>query len=167
NIPARCEAGLIQNHGPFAIGDDTVTMTDNEMTGCLGDINAMAAVGRVADDPRILLVEGIHGVPGEGNPFLQLARVCGQVNVSPRSSRRALLACLDGIPRCESKIRMVGRVLGTFESVWRDVGIREIGHGIAARLEEQEDVLAVCDPVSTETYAHASTQWLNVQQSLR
>jgi hypothetical protein len=35
-----------------------------------------------------------------------------------------------------------------------------------ARLEEQENVLAIGDPVSAETHAHPPPQWLNVQKSL-
>ncbi len=35
-----------------------------------------------------------------------------------------------------------------------------------ARLEEQEGVLAVGDPVSSETHAHPPTQRLNVQEPL-
>ena len=50
--------------------------------------------------------------------------------------------------------------------LWRDVGLREIGHRIVARLEEQEDVLAIGDPVSAKTHAHPPTQRLNVQQSV-
>src|SRR5271166_3911874 len=61
---------------------------------------------------------------------------------------------------------MVARIRGALESVWRNVGLREIGHRIMARLEEQKDVLAIGDPVSPETHAHPPTQRLNVQQPL-
>ena len=37
---------------------------------------------------------------------------------------------------------------------------------LQARLEEQEDVLAIGDPDSAETDAHSPAQRLNVQQSL-
>src|SRR5262249_25100628 len=104
NVPTRCEAGLVENHGPFTIRNGTVTMTDDEMTGCLADVYAVVAVGGMAHDSFVLFVEGIHGVPGERNACLQIARVRGQVDVSPCSSRRALLARLDGIPGCEPKI---------------------------------------------------------------
>jgi hypothetical protein len=45
--------------------------------------------------------------------------------------------------------------------VWRNVGLR-----IAARFEEQEDVLAIGDPYSSEAHPHAAAQLLDVQQSL-
>src|SRR5215468_1235999 len=89
-VPARCEARLIENHGPFTIGSDTVTMTDNEMTGSLTDVDAVIAVGGMAHDSFVFFVEGVHGVPGEGHPSLQFACVVRQVDVLPGSSRRAL-----------------------------------------------------------------------------
>jgi hypothetical protein len=61
---------------------------------------------------------------------------------------------------------MVAGMLGALESVCGDVGLWEIGHRIVARLEEQEDVLAIGDPVSAETHAHSPPQRLKVQQSL-
>src|SRR5258708_25349110 len=101
NVPARREARLVKNYGPFSIGNDTVTMADHEMTRCLADVDAVVAVGGMAHDPFVLFVECFHGGPGERNPSLQLACVRGQVDVSPCSSGRALLARLDGIPGCE------------------------------------------------------------------
>ena len=61
---------------------------------------------------------------------------------------------------------MPGRMLSTLQSVRKDIGVQEIGHRIVARFEEQQDVLAIGDPVSAETHAHPPTQRLNVQQSL-
>ena len=61
---------------------------------------------------------------------------------------------------------MLGGMVGAFQGVWRDVGLREVGHRIAARFEEQEDVLAIGDPGSAEAHAHAPAQRLGVQQSL-
>src|SRR5436190_23154247 len=57
-------------------------------------------------------------------------------------------------------------MVGVFQGGWRDVGLREVGYRIAARLEEQDDVLAIGDPGSAETHAHAPAQRLGVQQSL-
>src|SRR5262245_37400629 len=141
-------------------------MEDYELTGCPADVDAVVAVGGMAQDPFVLFVERIHGVPGECNACLQLARVRGQVDVSPCSSGRAVLACLDGIPGCEPKIGMVARMFGPLENVWRYVSLREVGHRIAAGLEEQEDILAIGDPGPPETHAHPPTQRLNVQQAL-
>src|SRR5262244_580999 len=139
-------------------------MADEEMTGCLADVDAMVAVGGMAGNPFVLFVEGIHGVPSERNPSLQSACVRGQVDVSPRSPGRALLACLNGIPGSGPKIEVPRGVVGRLQSVWRDVRSWKVGHRIAARLKEQEDVLAIGNPVPTETHAHSPTQRLNVQQ---
>src|SRR6266852_9453774 len=111
NVPTRREAGLVKNYGPLSIGNDAVTMADHEMTGCLADVDAMVAVGGMAHDPFVFFVESLHGRPGECNPSLQLARVRGQVDVSPCPSRCALLARLNGIPGREPKIGMPGRML--------------------------------------------------------
>jgi hypothetical protein len=58
-------------------------------------------------------------------------------------------------------------VLVAFQRFWRNVGLREVSHRIAARFEEQDDVLTVGDPRSTETHAHAPPQRLGIQKSLR
>jgi hypothetical protein len=55
-----------------------------------------------------------------------------------------------------------GRVLGELQDVWKDVGFREVGHRISAWFEEQQNVLAIGDPVATEANAHAPTRRLNV-----
>src|SRR5882762_1240571 len=112
NVPARREAGLVENHGPFSIGNDAVTMPDHEMTGCLAKVDAMVAVGGMAHDAFVFFVESLHGRPGECNPSLQVARVRRQVDVSPCPSRCALLASLNGIPGREPKLGMPGRMLG-------------------------------------------------------
>src|SRR6266851_4051669 len=112
NVPARREAGLVKNHGPFSIGNDAVTMADHEMTRCLPDVNAVVAVGGMAHDAFVLFVESLHSRPGECNPSLQVARVRRQVDVSPCPSRCALLASLNGIPGREPKLGMPGRMLG-------------------------------------------------------
>src|SRR2546428_11290495 len=118
-------------------------MTDHEATGCLADVDAVVAVGGMAQDPFVCFVEGLHGRPGERAPRLQLARVDGQVHVLPCPSRRALLACSDGVPGRESEVGMPRGVLGGLEAVWRDIGPRKVGHRIAPGLEEQEYVLAI------------------------
>ena len=72
----------------------------------------MVAVGGMAQDPFVFFVEGVHSRPGERDPRLQLARVDGQVHMLPCSSRRALLACSDGVPGRESEVGMPRGVLG-------------------------------------------------------
>src|SRR5258708_21276613 len=96
-------------------------MADHEMTRCLADVDAVVAVGGMAHDPFVLFVEGFHGVPGERNPSLQLACVRGQVDVSPCSWGRGLLARLCGIPGCEPKIGMVVPMLGFLKMICRSV----------------------------------------------
>src|SRR5262249_18234499 len=141
-------------------------MADHEMTRGLPDVDAVVAVSCMAYDPFVLFVECIHGWPRERNPCPQLACVGGQFDVLPCCSGRALLSRPDGIPGCEPKVGMMVLVLGNLESVWRDVSLREISHRIVAWFEEQQDVLAISDPVSAEAHAHPPTRWLNVQQSL-
>jgi hypothetical protein len=53
-----------------------------------------------------------------------------------------------------------------FECVWGNVGLREICDRIAARFEEQDDLLVVGDLGSAEPHAHPSAHRLDVQQSL-
>jgi hypothetical protein len=57
-------------------------------------------------------------------------------------------------------------MLGAFKDAWGNVGLREVGDRIEARLEEQEDILAIGDPDPPEAHAHAPAQTLDVQQSL-
>ena len=53
-------------------------------------------------------------------------------------------------------------MLGALQCIGRDVGLRKVGNGIAARLEEQEDTLAIGDPASAEAHAHAAAQRLDI-----
>src|SRR5689334_4783235 len=114
----------------------------------LPDVDAVVAVGGMARNSFVFFVECVHGWPGERNSSLQLARVDRQVHMLPCSSTCPLAPRLDGIPRCDSKIGMPGRMLGAFEHVGRDVGLWEVGNWIVARLKQQQDVLAIGDPVS-------------------
>jgi hypothetical protein len=60
---------------------------------------------------------------------------------------------------------MPGGVLVEFQDFRGDVSVSEIGYGIPTWFEEQEDVLAIGDPGSAESYAHAPSQRLDVQKS--
>jgi hypothetical protein len=74
----------------------------------------------------------------------------------PRPSRRdVLLARPDAVPGREPEIGVLSGMVGAFQGVWRNVALREVGYRIAARFEEQEDVLAIGDPGSPEEHAHA------------
>jgi hypothetical protein len=44
---------------------------------------------------------------------------------------------------------------------------REIGHRIAVGLDEEKDALAIGDPNSAESHAHASTERFGIQEPLR
>lgn len=112
-----------------------------------------------------LFVEGVHGWPGERDPYLQLVRVRGEIDVLLCPSRRTWLTHPNGAPGCEPKIRMAAPMLRALENLWRDLGLREIGHRIVDWFEEQENVL-VGDPDSAEAHTHRPAQRRNIQQSL-
>jgi hypothetical protein len=57
-------------------------------------------------------------------------------------------------------------MLGAFQDVW-NVGLREVGYRIAARFEEQDDILAISEPDSPEAHAHAPAQPPDEQQPFR
>ena len=87
-------------------------MANDQATGGLADVDAMVAVGGMADDAFVFLVEGIHGWPRKGDPCLQPLRVVGQLDVLPRPSLGALLSPLDGVPGREPQVAVPGGVLG-------------------------------------------------------
>jgi hypothetical protein len=47
-------------------------------------------------------------------------------------------------------------VLGAFQHMWGNIGLREIGHGITARFEKQEHPFAIGDPASPKAHAEAA-----------
>src|SRR5262249_24512943 len=141
DVPARREAGLIEDERPLGIGDDAVMMPDHEVTGGLANVDAVVAVSGMACDLFVLLVESSHGLPGERDTTLQFARVRGQIGMLPCPSRRdVLLACPDAIPQGEPQIRVLGGMVGAFQEVWRNVGFGEVGYRIAAWFKKQEHV---------------------------
>jgi len=89
----------------------------------------------------------------------------GRLGVLPRPSRHdVLLARPDTVPGREPEIGVLRGILGAFQDAWRNVRLREVGYRIAARFEEEEDMLAIGDPDSPEAHAHAPAQRLDVQQ---
>jgi hypothetical protein len=60
---------------------------------------------------------------------------------------------------------MSSPVVHRLEHARLEVGPREVGHWVAARLVEQHDVLAVGDPAAAEVHAHAPAQRFGEQQA--
>src|SRR5262249_59437088 len=167
NVPARREAGLVENERPLGIGDDPVTMADHEVTGGLANIDAVVGVSGMAHDSLVFFVESVHSPPGKRNACLQFARMGGKADVLPRPSWcDVLLVGPDAVPGGEPEFGVLGGMLGAFKYARGNIGLREVGDRIEARLEEQEDILAIGNPDPPEAHAHAPTQPLDVQQSL-
>jgi hypothetical protein len=128
----------------------------------LADVNAVIAVGGMAHDPFILFEERIHGRPGEGDLPFQHVRVDRQIGVLPRRSLYATFATPHRIPACRPEIAVPSGMLNRLQDIWTYVRFRKISHWISVGLEKQNDLLAIGDPRSAETYPHASTQRFRV-----
>jgi hypothetical protein len=140
-------------------------MADHEIARGLANVDAVVGVSRVAHDSFVFLVKSIHGPPSERDACLQFTRVGGQASVLPRPSRcDVLLVRPDTVPGRGTEIGVLSGMFGAFQNMRRNVGLREIGHRIAARFEEQEDMLAIGDPDSSEAHAHAPAQRLDEHQ---
>src|SRR5262249_45617385 len=135
DVPTWREAGLIQRQRSRGIRDDLVAVADDEMPGCLADIDAMVAVGSMAHNPLVFFVEGVHCGPRKRDPRMQLARPCGKVDMLPCSSWCAAVTRTYGVPGSRSKIFMPGRLVGRLKRVWRDVCLRKVRDRIAAGFE--------------------------------
>jgi hypothetical protein len=68
----------------------------------------------------------------------------------------------DGIPGSRAEIAMPCTVPRQLQHPGSNIGLREVSHRIAVWLEEENDVLAVSDPSSSEAHAHTSTQGFGV-----
>jgi len=167
DVPAGREPRLIQRQRAGGVGDDPAAVTDNEVAAGLADVDAVVGIGGVADDPLVLLVEGVHGPPRERHPPLQFAGVAGQVGVLPCHARPAVLAGADGVPGGKAEVTVPGGVLAGLQHAIGDIRDREVGHRVTARLVQQHDVFAVGDPCPTEPDPHATAQWLGEQQPFR
>jgi hypothetical protein len=69
--------------------------------------------------------------------------------LSAAPMRRRVLARPEGVPGRDTEVGVLGGMVGVFQGVRRDVGLQNVGHRIASRFEEQEDVFAIGDPGST------------------
>jgi hypothetical protein len=67
-----------------------------------------------------------------------------------------LLVDPNAVPGRRPKIGVLRDVLGRFQHMWGNIGLREIGHGITARFEKEEHPLAIGDPASPKTHAEAA-----------
>jgi hypothetical protein len=61
---------------------------------------------------------------------------------------------------------MLDGMVGGFEDVRINVGLREIGDRITARFEEQQDLLAIGGPGSAEAHTHPPAQRLDYSSLL-
>src|SRR5262249_7140914 len=77
DVPAWREARLEEHQWPPSIGDDAVTMANHESTRGLSDVDAMVAVGSMAQDPFVFFIKGIHSRPRKCHPCLQFTRPGG------------------------------------------------------------------------------------------
>ena len=91
HVPARREAGLVEHHRRCGLGDDPVAVPYHQVARGLPDVDAVVRVGGVTEDAFVLLVEGVHRPPGEGDPAAQVARVLREVGVLPRGPLRLAL----------------------------------------------------------------------------
>jgi hypothetical protein len=62
---------------------------------------------------------------------------------------------------------MLRAMVHAFHHTGINIGLGKVRYRVAARLEEQNGLLAIGYPDTAETHAHASAQWFNEQQSGR
>jgi hypothetical protein len=165
DVPARRETGFIEDQWSRGLGNDAVLVADGEFTRALANVNAVVAVGGMAEDAFVFFVEGVHGAPGESYARIEFAGVGGQASMLPCGSGGGVLAHADGVPGCGPEIGVLGGVAGGLESMRNDIAFGEVGDWITAGFEEEDDALAIGDPGSAETDAHAAAEGLGVQQA--
>src|ERR1700733_11514486 len=120
----------------------------------------------MAQDSFVLFVEGVHGRPGECDSCQELARIVGQIGVSPRRSGCVSFTRANVIPGRRPEVAVPVGMLAEMQGAGKNVGLWEVGNRIAIRLEQHKDLLAIGDPRSAETHAHASANWFGIQEPL-
>src|SRR5262249_23958493 len=115
--PARREAGLVEDERARGIGYDAVTMADHEVTGGLGNVDAVVVVSGMAHDSFVFFVESVHGLPAAREACLQFARVGGQAGVLPRPAGWGGPARAGAVPGREPGIGVLGGVGRASQSV--------------------------------------------------
>src|SRR6185437_1867323 len=154
NIPARRETRFVQDQRPLRIGDGAITMTHNEPTRRLADIDAVITIGGMTHNPLVLFVESVHGGPRERDAPCEFACVLWELDVLPSASRCSFVGCPYDVPGCEAKITMPGGVLDAFQSAWSDIALWKVGHRIMAGFEQQKHMFAIGDPLAAEAHPH-------------
>ena len=133
----------------------------------LANIDAVVRVGGVADNAFVLLVEGVHRSPGKRDPVAQHAGMVGQGGVLPGRVVGVRVSDPCAEPRGIAEVAVLGLPTLAGEDTRADVGGREICDRVAAGFVEEDDILAVGDPLAGELHAHPSAQRLGEEQSLR
>lgn len=148
-------------------GHHGVLQADFQRAGGVTDVDTVVRVRRVSQDAFVLLVEGVHRPPGEGDAVLERGGVLGRSGEFPGGSFGGPVTRVHGVPGGFTEILMPG------DLVTRDQGLRVhvragvVGDGVAARLVQEQHVLAVGDPGPVEPHAHTAAQPLGEQQALR
>ena len=127
----------------------------------------MIRVGGMAEDALVLLVERVHRVPGKGHPVSEDRGVRGKRRVLPGTAGRLAVTVTDGIPGGGPELGVLGAAVARRQHVRLDVGTWEVRDRVAPRLVEQDNVVALRDPVARVQHAHAAAQRLGEQQPLR
>jgi hypothetical protein len=117
----------------------------------------------VTEDAVVLLVERVHRGPRQRDLAAQDRRVVGERNVLPGAAR--LTDDLE--PGGLAELGVLGAPFGRPERALREGGDREVGHGVAARLEEHDRFVALDHGAPVELRAHPPPQRLGVQHVLR
>jgi hypothetical protein len=68
DIPTWGKPGFVKSDWPLAIGNDAVTLADNDLAGRLPNVDAVIDIGGMAQDAFIFFVKSVHGRPRECDP---------------------------------------------------------------------------------------------------
>jgi len=137
------------------------------VAGRVADVDAVVGVGGVTEDAVVLLVEGVHRVPRQRHLAPQDGRVVGERDVLPGATSGMARAADDLVPRGLAKLGMLSAAVGWPERTIGEVGDREVRDGVAARLEEQDGVVALDHGPAIQLRAHPTPQRLGVEHALR
>jgi hypothetical protein len=166
HVPAGGEARLVEHQGAGGVRDDAIAGADHEVARAVTDVNAVVGVGRVTEDAVVLLVERVHRGPRQRDLAAQDRRVVGERDVLPGAARGPARLTDDLEPGGLAELWVLGAALGGTERALGEGGDREVGHRVAARLEEHDRVVALDHGAAAELRAHPPAQRLGVQHVL-